>query len=290
MHELLNFLLLLCALGESLSKTERSTRATVDLGNVCQDMWDAAGDNLKIGQEIVIYTGPKQHPLITVTKLGKKKLQRDVFVKFKALLDNYEADENLPEKTSSIEITEEDAFINTVIVGGGPMEIAFRYLQKEGKISLKCLEQFKPILKKMWFGKFAKRGRGVHFSGFEHTFVGEIADDWQTNSKRTTGFHNWIQYLSEKEAGRLTHYPPPIRKFVSNEMALVWAKLRWRGAQKPPGSSFFIGTSPAFEMALYTTCFFQSSRCTCRINGKPLTITAVNFSGKGYVLTAYPGF
>lgn len=57
-----------------------------DLGNVCQDMWDAAGDNLQIGQEIVIYTGPKQHPLITVTKLGKKKLQRDVFVKFKGNL------------------------------------------------------------------------------------------------------------------------------------------------------------------------------------------------------------
>ena len=56
---------------------------------------------------------------------------------FKALLDNYEADENLPEKTSSIEMTEEDAFINTVVASGGPMEITFKYLQKEGKISLK---------------------------------------------------------------------------------------------------------------------------------------------------------
>lgn len=77
------------------------------------------------------------------------------------------------------------------------------------------------------------------------------------------------------------------------KLALVWAKLRWRGARKPPGSSFFIGTSPAFEMALYTTCFFQSyqsSQCTCRINGKPLTLTAVNFNRKGYVLTAYPKF
>ena len=54
-----------------------------DLGNVCQDMWNSAGDNLKIGQEIVIYTGSKPHPLITLTKLGKKKLQRNIFTRFK---------------------------------------------------------------------------------------------------------------------------------------------------------------------------------------------------------------
>ena len=34
-------------------------------------------------------------------------------------------------------MTEEDAFINTVVASGGPMEITFKYLQKEGKISLK---------------------------------------------------------------------------------------------------------------------------------------------------------
>ena len=54
-----------------------------DLGNVCQDMWNSAVDNLKIGQEIVIYTGSKPDPLITLTNLGKKKLQRSIFMRFK---------------------------------------------------------------------------------------------------------------------------------------------------------------------------------------------------------------
>lgn len=54
-----------------------------DLGNVCQNVWTSAGDNLRIGKEIVIYPGTKPHPLITLTKLGKAKLRRDVFVKFK---------------------------------------------------------------------------------------------------------------------------------------------------------------------------------------------------------------
>ena len=46
-------------------------------------MWNVAGDNLKISKEIVIYTGSKKHPLLTVTKLGRKKMQRDIYVKFK---------------------------------------------------------------------------------------------------------------------------------------------------------------------------------------------------------------
>ncbi|XP_074639110.1 uridylate-specific endoribonuclease B-like [Acropora palmata] len=269
-------------------KTNGASRRRVDLGNVCQSMWNAADDNLKMGKEIVIYTGSKRHPLITVTKLGRKKLQREIFVKFKALLNNYEADENKPEKTSAVEFREEEAFIDAVSVRGGPMEIAFKHIKEEGKISSQNLDQFKLILKKMWFGKFSKRGRGTYFSGFEHTFVGEMSYDWRTKSKITKGFHNWIQLVSEKEAGRLIYYPPPIRKIVNNELAIVWAKLQWRGAYKTSGSSFFIGTSPAFEMALYTACFFRSSQCACRINGKPLTITAINYQRKGYVLTAYP--
>ncbi|XP_068673259.1 uridylate-specific endoribonuclease B-like [Montipora foliosa] len=283
------FVFLISVVPLFLVKTSRGASSRkVDLGNVCQSMWDSDDDNLKIGKEIVIYTGSRQHPLITVTRLGRRKLQRGVFVKFTALLDNYEADNNVPEKTSSEELQEENAFINSIAVKGGPMEIAFKYLQKKGSILSESLSQFKPILKKMWFDKFAKRGGGNNYSGFEHVFVGELENERRTNFKITKGFHNWIQFLSETKAGRLIHHPPPIRKFVNSQMAIVWTKLQWRGARKPPGSSFFIGTSPSFEMALYTACFFQSSQCTCKINGKSLTITAVNYQRKGYVLTAYP--
>lgn len=58
------------------------------------------------------------------------------FIAFsKALLDNYEADENLPEKPSAIEQLEEDAFINAITVNGGPIQIAFNYLKSKGKVS-----------------------------------------------------------------------------------------------------------------------------------------------------------
>lgn len=53
----------------------------------------------------------------------------------KALLDNYEADENKPEKSSAKEQLEEDVFVNAIAVNGGPIHIAFKYLQNKGKVS-----------------------------------------------------------------------------------------------------------------------------------------------------------
>jgi len=50
-------------------------------------------------------------------------------------LDNYEADENKPEKSSATEQLEEDAFVDAIAVNGGPIDIAFKYLQNKGKVS-----------------------------------------------------------------------------------------------------------------------------------------------------------
>ena len=54
---------------------------------------------------------------------------------FKALLDNYEADESIPEKSSATEQLEENAFINAIAVNGGPIQIALNYLRNKGKVS-----------------------------------------------------------------------------------------------------------------------------------------------------------
>lgn len=60
---------------------------------------------------------------------------RKIFLSLLALLDNYEADENRPEKSNATELLEEDALIDTMVVSGGPMDIAFQYLKDKGSIS-----------------------------------------------------------------------------------------------------------------------------------------------------------
>ena len=73
--------------------------------------------------------------------------------------------------------------------------------------------------------------------------------------------------------------------------------------KKGDGSSLFVGTSPAFDFALFSVCALslfkpphQLTECTCRIHKTILRITAKEisvkekkvFTPKGKVSTAYP--
>ena len=50
-----------------------------------------------------------------------------------------------------------------------------------------------------------------------------------------------------------------------------------------------MGTSPAFEVALYTACFFgEPGDCSCSVDGKQVKIKTINFNNAGMVLTSYP--
>ena len=76
---------------------------------------------------------------------------------------------------------------------------------------------------------------------------------------KISGFHNWIQLYLEEKAGNLD-YRGYIKPRSRNEAQtddddqLLTIQFTWKGVEKSVGSSF-IGTSPEFELALYTMCF-----------------------------------
>ena len=71
--------------------------------------------------------------------------------------------------------------------------------------------------------------------------------------------------------------------------AFINVKFEWSGVGKKQGSSFHVGTSPAFELALYMVCFFaEPGDCTCSIGGDKVKILTVDFKNRGMVLTSYP--
>ena len=90
-------------------------------------------------------------------------------------------------------------------------------------------------------------------SGFEHVFVGEVKNG------EVSGLHNWIQLAMQEKMGELDFrgYIKPKGRDQSNSDSddhLLSIQFRWKGVEKFVGTSF-IGTSPEFEMALYTMCF-----------------------------------
>ena len=50
-----------------------------------------------------------------------------------ALLDNYVKDETKEDLTDAQKLQEEENFINTIAVEGGPVHLAFQYLKANGK-------------------------------------------------------------------------------------------------------------------------------------------------------------
>lgn len=70
-------------------------------------------------------------------------------------------------------------------------------------------------------------------------------------------------------------------------------KFTWDGAKKGSYSTLFVGTSPAFELALFSTCFLKiplanhEDVCRCNI-GKSVVNVEVARKTQNAIKTAYP--
>ncbi len=107
-------------------------------------------------------------------------------------------------------------------------------------------------------------------------------------------------YLEEKKRNTTFDYQgfiKPRRKpnggsapAAPSDQQLVTMQFRWQNAVKNIGSSF-IGTSPEFEMALYTLCFYsgqEESLVQCGPYRVKMTCYTYNMGPKKYIATSFP--
>ncbi|CAN9499172.1 unnamed protein product [Ophioblennius macclurei] len=180
--------------------------------------------------------------------------------RFLTLLDNYERSTGVTEQVTREELAEISLFLDAVLETE-VMKRAHRYLVSKRQSSAD-LRLFKNQLNLIWFNLYHRqRNTGLDSSGFEHVFVGETK-----SGNEIVGFHNWIQfYLQEKnnlldykgyKAGR--HDTPDHDDHVLN------LQFSWHSLVKPVGSAF-IGTSPEFEMAIFTVVFLMNTDRTTTV-------------------------
>ena len=122
--------------------------------------------------------------------------------------------------------------------------------------------------------RYSRKPHGpLDSSGFEHVFVGEVKNG------QVIGCHNWIQIYNEERKGKLNyrckqqcicytcrhiisqlifgrrgHYAPHGR--ATNSMHALTVMFDWLGVSKTIGGNL-IGTSPEFEVALFTMAFLS---------------------------------
>ena len=222
-------------------------------------------------------------PLFKFVKDGA--LQSPVFQTFIQLLDNYEAETGTAEVVTSEERAEERAFLNAIaateVVG-----YLGEYLTAKGKIN--SPSEVEAFLGRLWFTLY-KREASNDSSGFEHVFVGEIRDG------KVLGLHNWVQLYTQEQAGLLDYmgYVKPRRRATNplregpGHEHLLSLQFEWSGVLKPV-STCFIGTTPAFEITLFTLCFlFGKEENPLALGAYKVMIRCHSFS-RGMVGTAFP--
>jgi poly(U)-specific endoribonuclease len=227
-----------------------------------QHLWDLDANRATPNVDYVInvQSGKKPYekndgasdPLFT--SVDKSLFRRPTYSALYALLDNYVAETGTAENITDTERQEISTFLSA-IMQTAPMQFCHKYCRanKPDKVPADS-EGFKQLLHSTWFELYHRsHGGRADSSGFEHVFVGEVKDD------KVSGFHNWIAVYMEEQKGSLD-YRGYIKPRGHNEAEtnsddhILTLQFAWNGVEKMVGTSF-IGVSPEFEMALYTTCF-----------------------------------
>eukprot|EP00090_Calanus_glacialis_P013712 TRINITY_DN22367_c0_g1_i1.p1 TRINITY_DN22367_c0_g1~~TRINITY_DN22367_c0_g1_i1.p1 ORF type:complete len:587 (+),score=116.91 TRINITY_DN22367_c0_g1_i1:49-1809(+) len=219
-------------------------------------------------------TDCSRNPLFS--KIDTSILRKPVYEKLIALYENYDSDVAVKEDRTRAEQTEEDAFLSE-IMKSKVMTKTLSFL-KSKQLFTKSSSEFRKLLKELWFDVYSRGKRILGSSGFEHVFLGE------KKAGKVQGFHNWVyfQHLEKKnELNYLGHWE---KVDLGGKGTGLSFTFKW-GEEQKPFASMLVGTSPEFELALYTTCLLArgDEKCSISLGGQPVAITTHVFTRPGGV-------
>uniref|UniRef100_A0A8D2PJB0 Uridylate-specific endoribonuclease n=1 Tax=Zosterops lateralis melanops TaxID=1220523 RepID=A0A8D2PJB0_ZOSLA len=222
-------------------------------------------------------TPPLHSPLFSY--VSPALLARPTFSRLLALLDNYEPLTGRDERETAEEQREQREFLDAAL--------ATPVLQLLERFVLRLYpsaEAFRADLHSMWFGLYSRSsGKALDSSGFEHVFHGEV------KKGSVSGCHNWVQLQALERAGRLEYqgytWDGPWTAFPD----VLSLRFRWDGYSKSRGS-LLVGSSPEFDLALFTLCFLTrpDRQCQVSLGGEAATIQTYTWEKQRLVASAYP--
>ncbi|XP_078587177.1 uridylate-specific endoribonuclease D-like [Branchiostoma floridae x Branchiostoma japonicum] len=197
---------------------------------------------------------------------------------FAAIFNNYIAQTGNTEHVSSAESTENEAFLSE-IMKTQVMAKLHDFLRWKGIVPYSEAD-FKARLNEIWFGRYSRQDGKLDTSGFEHVFVGEVKNG------EVSGMHSWVRFYMAEKSGDFD-YSGYVYK---NQPGTIGVQFRWGSVWKNLGG-FFLGTSPEFDVAIYTLCFLTRPNGPCQFTmaGSQMRIITYSWLDRGrYLATAYP--
>lgn len=225
-------------------------------------LWQLDTERLEPGKDIFLNTAATvavHHTHDATRETLFTKIDPAVFLSptirtFLALLDNFDPSTSVADHVTAAEKEETWAFLHAACATT-VMQYAFQWVKANG--GPKTETAFKLALYELWFQTYSRGGGVASSSAFEHVFVGEIKDG------AVSGFHGWLMFYHEERAKRVNfcgvvvphRRGQPASKPTGKEPVLS-VKFEWNGEMKPV-STILIGTTPEFELALYTMAYFS---------------------------------
>nr|AZN28812.1 endoribonuclease RNase H [Echinostoma cinetorchis] len=226
------------------------------LSELAQELWNLDRKYLKFGREYKLNLQGKlggrvredrAHNNLFASVRWSEIRRAPSVSEFIRLLDNYESAVGIPERITPEKVAEIHAFLNAVI-DTPVMRRTQAFLVNHG-LSSPNPTQFKKQLYSIWFEPY-KRRRSQDSSAFEHVFVGEHRHD------KLLGLHNWIQFALQEAQHKIDYQG--YFKTCGTPANLATVSFKQSSGLVKPKTTFLVGTTPAFEMALYTATFLIS--------------------------------
>jgi len=205
---------------------------------------------------------------------------RPTFRAFMALQDNYNPTGGQHDAlTLSNVVTEVNAYLDEVMKTS-VITTLYNYLKCANVVTDQ--NDLRQQIHELWFAQYARHTGGtVDSSGFEHVMVGEYKGTNVVN-----GLHNWMAYYNKERTHAINYYG-----YVGQASPnLVALNYMWNGHHKELGS-FFVGTSPEFDLALFTLCALTHTTHV-QLSGHSVQVTTFLLHSPGglQIASAYPGF
>ncbi|KAM4044854.1 uridylate-specific endoribonuclease D-like [Anomaloglossus baeobatrachus] len=215
-----------------------------------------------------------------------KLFTRPTFARLISLLDNYVKNTGTVETFSNEEIQEQVAFIDEVFQTTIMKKLSSFFISKGYYTTV---EDFENDLREMWFGLYTRSKGSLDSSGFEHVFHGEI------HKGKISGFHSWVNLYLQEKAGEVNYLSYSLDGPWTSYPDVFAFQFKWSTYLKTLGS-FFIGSSPEFDIAMYTLCYVTrpDSLCTVQLGDASLKIQTYSWAnssygnGKRYLASSYP--
>ncbi|KAI0225512.1 hypothetical protein L0F63_000371 [Massospora cicadina] len=257
----------------SAANTFPTSEELTNLRLAIEKLWSLDTNRLNPGLDYELYLQNAKVGQSSAQKLFRyvnepRILTIPTYKYFYDLMDNYHCDTG----------AEMDAFLKA-FAQTKPGQYLHQYLVAKRLCSGDPIT-FRRMLYDIWFKLYSRDGKDDS-SAFEHVFLGEIRNG------EVCGFHNWLYFYYEEKAQRLTCYgyvPPHHSHALQNPSGkehLLSTRFAWNHCVKP-FSSGFVGTSPEFELALYTLCFLTGQdRVAASLSGFEIDIVTHSFKSRG---------